>query len=210
LLCSGGFRRSPILRRDWERSREPAAGSSAAATADHVFGCTLTSLTAPNTSACNSTSLASYCGFAFTGWSDNRSTFTPITYTYDAAPMAISKGRGTAGDVHNLTTLNVPIMAHTQFWFTNNGSSTSTRDGVSYGYDGSHLKNGVTTNNQAYITAMVQDLWDRGFDGILGNWTGGANTCTYPTFNSACTGARSIGTELTPKRLRRCWLTIRR
>lgn len=155
-----------------------------------TYSTTLTSLTTPNTSACNSTSLASYCGFAFTGWSDNRSTFTPITYTYDAAPMPISKGRGTAGDIHNLTTLNVLIMAHEQLWFTNNTSSTSVRDGVTYGYDGSHLKNGVTTNNQAYITAMVQDLWDRGFDGILGNWTGGANTCTYPTFNSACTGSK--------------------
>lgn len=148
------------------------------------------SLTAPNTSACNSTSLASYCGFAFTGWSDNRSTFTPLTYTYNMAPAAISKGRNTAGDVHNLTTLNVPILAHTQFWFTNNGSSTSTRDGVTYGYDGSHLKNGVTTNDQNYITAMTNDLWDRGFDGLLGDWTGGQNTCTYPTFNSACTGSK--------------------
>jgi hypothetical protein len=151
-----------------------------------TFSVAIGSLTAPNTSACNSTSLASYCGFAYTGWSDARSSFTPLTNPYNAAPMPISKGRGTAGDVHNLTSLNVPIMAHTQFWFTNNGSSTSTRDGVSYPYDGSHLKNGVTSNNQAYITAMVQDLWDRGFDGLLGNWKGGANTCTYPTFNSAC------------------------
>jgi hypothetical protein len=65
---------------------------------------------------------------------------------------------------------------------------------VSYPYDGSHLKNGVTSNNQAYITAMVQDLWDRGFDGLLGNWKGGANTCTYPTFNSAC-GSSSTNTQ---------------
>jgi hypothetical protein len=81
-----------------------------------------------------------------------------------------------------------------RFWFTNGGSGSSLRDGVSYPYDGSHLKNGVTSNNQAYITAMVQDLWDRGFDGLLGNWKGGANTCTYPTFNSAC-GSSSTNTQ---------------
>jgi hypothetical protein len=102
-------------------------------------------------------------------------------------------------------------MAHTQFWFTNNGSSTSTRDGVSYPYDGSHLKNGVTSNNQAYITAMVQDLWDRGFDGLLGNWKGGANTCTYPTFNSACgTTAATRAMGHTQKQSQRCLRITRR
>jgi hypothetical protein len=159
-----------------------------------TYSTVISSLTASNTSACNATSLASYCGFAFTAWSDARVSFTPLTNPYNAAPMAISKGRGTAGDVHNLTSLNVPILAHTQFWFTNNGSGTATRDAVSYPYDGSHLKNGVTTNNQTYITAMVQDLWDRGFDGLLGNWKGGANTCTYPTFNSAC-GSSTTNTQ---------------
>jgi hypothetical protein len=150
-----------------------------------TFSVAIGSLTAPNTSACNSTSLASYCGFAYTGWSDAR-----FVYAADESLQRCSDGdfQGTrhGGRRSQPDELECSDLAHTQFWFTNNGSSTSTRDGVSYPYDGSHLKNGVTSNNQAYITAMVQDLWDRGFDGLLGNWKGGANTCTYPTFNSAC------------------------
>jgi hypothetical protein len=147
--------------------------------------------TAPNTAACSGTNSA-YCGFAFTGWSDNRGTFTPLTNPYDAPPLNINKGRYTSGDVHTLTTLNVPIFVHTQFWFTNNGTGTTTRDGVSYPFDGSHLKNGVTSNDQNYISTMVQDLYDRGFDGILGDWKGGTNTCASPSFNSACTGSTTV------------------
>jgi hypothetical protein len=157
------------------------------------FSTLLPSLTNPNTATCNSTSLASYCGFAFPGWSDNRSlSVSVLSNPFNAAPLHISKGRGTASDVHNLTTNPAPIFAHTQFWFTNNGSGTVTRDGVSYPYDGSHLKNGETSNNQAYIQAMLQDLYDRGYDGILGNWKGGPNTCGYPNFTTTCTNSTTV------------------
>jgi hypothetical protein len=96
---SGGFNTGSTGRGQGNQQQAPAPSLPPI-----TFSVAIGSLTAPNTSACNSTSLASYCGFAYTGWSDARSSFTPLTNPYNAAPMPISKGRGTAGDVHNLTT----------------------------------------------------------------------------------------------------------
>jgi hypothetical protein len=162
-----------------------------------------------------------FCGDAFAGFWDRSSTSgptIPLTQPHDppvSGTWNISKGRGTrAGDVHSLlyggnTTL---ILAETQFWWCfgedpSVQSATATVDGQTFfvnqtcpidnqprAFWSSHLVIGYDSNDQNKADAVAEDIWQRGFDGIVGDWSGDSNTCKTGTgsyannqsFNGPC------------------------
>jgi hypothetical protein len=149
-----------------------------------------------------------FCGDAFAGFWDRSSPpgpTLPLTQPHDPPVSGIwniSKGRGTpSGDVHSLlypgnSTL---ILAETQFWWcfgedASVSNPTVTVDGQTFfvnqtcpidnqprAFWSSHLVIGYDSNDQNKTDAIAEDLWERGFDGIVGDWSGDSNTCKTGT-----------------------------
>jgi hypothetical protein len=156
-----------------------------------------------------------YCGDAFSGFTDRSSTSgptLPLTQPHNppvSGAWNIAKGRGTSwGDVHSLlySGNTTKVLAETQFWWcfgedTTLSNPTVTVDGQllyrnqNCPIDGlgrvpwsSHLVIGYDSNDSNKTDAIADDLWDRGFDGVVGDWSGDSNTCksgTAPYANNA-------------------------
>jgi hypothetical protein len=156
-----------------------------------------------------------YCGDAFPGFTDRSSTSgptVPLTQPHNppvSGAWNIAKNRGTSwGDVHSLLYPGniTKILAELQFWWcfgedTTLSNPTVTVDGQllyrnqNCPIDGlgrvpwsSHLVIGYDSNDQNKTDAVADDLWDRGFDGAVGDWSGDSNTCksgTAPYANNA-------------------------
>jgi hypothetical protein len=163
----------------------------------------------------------SYCSDAFSGMTDGSSTSgpaVPLTQPHNPPVSGlwnISKGRGTPwGDVHSLlySGNSTQILAELQFWWCFGEDATLSNPSVTV--DGqtffrnqtcpidnqprtlwsSHLVIGYDSNDQNKTDAVANDLWDRGFDGAVGDWSGDSNTCKSGTgaytdnqpFNSRC------------------------
>lgn len=163
-----------------------------------------------------------FCQDAFAGFWDLSSppgsSTIPLTQPHDppvSGVWNISKGRGTRwGDVHSLLYRgnNTIILAETQFWWCfgenpNATNGTVTVDGQSFFWNqtcpidnqprafwDSHLVIGYDSNDPNKTDAVAEDLWQRGFDGIVGDWSGDSNTCKTATgsyasnepFNGPC------------------------
>ena len=172
-----------------------------------------------------------YCGAAFAGWTDRSSptgsSTQPLTQPHDPAVSGawnISKGRGTqAGDVHSLLYpgSTTKVLAETQLWFCHgSGGSTVTVDSQvltryeacpNLGFSGSvsHFDNGYSSNDLAKANATADDMWDRGIDGAVEDWSGDPNTCKSGSgaysnnapFASACNSAGVTNVDLASRRL---------
>src|SRR5215468_1922117 len=168
---------------------------------------THTAQTTNNTAACSAAgyglSGTGYCGAAFDGWTDLSSpagsATQPLTQPHDPAVSGtwnVSKGRGTqSGDVHSLLYpgATTKVIAETQLWWCHgSGGSSVTVDGQTLrtyeacpnlGFSGSlsHPDIGYSSSDQAKADATADDLWDRGIDGTLMDWSGDANTCKSGT-----------------------------
>lgn len=145
-----------------------------------------------------------YCGDAFSGFTDRSSTdgpAVPLTQPHNPPVYGawnIAKGRGTSwGDVHSLLYPGntTQVLAELQFWWcfgkdTTSSSATVTVDGQllyrnqACPVDGrgrvpvsSHVVIGYDSNDPNKTDAVADDLWERGFDGAVGDWSGGSNTC---------------------------------
>lgn len=132
----------------------------------------------------------SYCNGAMQQFVDNYpNTGAPIiTNPYNPTPFRVGRGRGT-NDIRMLTNFSGLIFLHTQLWFCNTGSSTTTRDAVTYKTCGGHLQTGYNSDDPNYVNAAVEHMWQLGYDGIFSSWGGGQSTCTYPNFTSSCGGS---------------------
>jgi hypothetical protein len=211
----------------------PAAAQQSAAAAAPTT--THTAQTTNNTAACSAAGYGlggtSYCGAAFAGWTDRSSptgsSTQPLTQPHNPAVSGtwnISKGRGTqAGDVHSLLYpgSTTKVIAETQLWFCHgSGGSTVTVDSQvltryeacpNLGFSGSvsHFDNGYSSNDLAKANATADDMWDRGIDGVVEDWSGDPNTCWSGTgsysnnapFASACNSAGVTNVDLASKRL---------
>lgn len=196
---------------------------------------THTALTTNNTAACSAAgyglSGTGYCGSAFAGWTDlsspSGSATQPLTQPHDPAVSGtwnISKGRGTqSGDVHSLlySGATTKILAETQMWFCHgSGGSNVTVDGqtltryencpnIGFSAGVGHFDVGYSSSDQAKADATADDLWDRGFDGTVMDWSGDPNTCksgsgSYSNnapFASACNSANVSTVDLASRRL---------
>ena len=113
----------------------------------------------------------------------------------------ISKGRGTPpwpdsahpGDVHNLLYRGntTKIFAAVQYWFSTELPITQailcdpipdpgqpcTGISQSFSFSAPHKMTGYATNDVGYSSAAAQDLWDRGFDGVIANINTAPFTC---------------------------------
>jgi hypothetical protein len=124
-------------------------------------------------------------------------------------PGNVSKGRGAPpwpdaehpGDIHNLLYAGntTKVFAVVQHWFSTSPLAkpqkvsdppplgapkgyTQVVD-VGRGYAGQKVT-GYSVNDCAYIDAMVDDLWERGFDGIIGFAAEGSFTCAQVPLSS--------------------------
>jgi hypothetical protein len=209
-------------------AQQPAAAAAAPTT-------THTAQTTNNTAACSAAGYGlggtAYCGAAFAGWTDRSSptgsSTQPLTQPHNPAVSGawnISKGRGTqAGDVHSLLYpgSTTKVIAETQLWFCHgSGGSTVTVDSQvltryeacpNLGFSGSvsHFDNGYSSNDLAKADATADDMWDRGIDGAVEDWSGDPNTCkagsgSYSNnapFASACNSAGVTNVDLASRRL---------
>ncbi|HEU5271981.1 MAG TPA: carboxypeptidase regulatory-like domain-containing protein [Jatrophihabitans sp.] len=216
------------------QAQQPAA-PAAPATTTAAATTTHTAQTTNNTAACSAAGYGldgtSYCGAAFAGWTDRSSptgsSTQPLTQPHNPAVSGtwnISKGRGTqAGDVHSLLYAGntTKVIAETQLWFCHgSGGSTVTVDSQvltryeacpNLGFSGSvsHFDNGYSSNDLAKADATADDMWDRGIDGVVEDWSGDPNTCksgsgSYSNnapFASACNSAGVTNVDLASKRL---------
>jgi carboxypeptidase family protein len=196
---------------------------------------THTAQTTNNTAACSTAGYGlggtGYCGTGFAGWTDKSSpagsATQPLTQPHDPAVSGtwnISKGRDTrAGNVHSLLYggASTKVIAETQLWFCHgSGGSTITVDGQqlnrfescpNLGFSGSlsHPDIGYSSSDQSKANATANDLWDRGFDGTVMDWSGDPNTCKSGTGSysnnaplaSACNAANVATVDLAAKRL---------
>lgn len=149
-----------------------------------------------------------YCGDASPSFTDRSSisgATVPLTQPHNPAVSGawnISKGRRTAsGNVHSLLYPGntTRILAELQFWWCFGEDNTLsnprvTVDGQTFYRNqncpvdnqgrvpwSSHLVIGYDSNNQDKADAVADDLWDRGFDGAVGDWSGDSNTCKSGT-----------------------------
>jgi len=204
----------------------PDVGVAVAPTTTHA------AQTTNNTAACSAAGYGlggtAYCGTAFAGWTDRSSpagsATQPLTQPHNPPASGvwnISKGRGTqAGDVHSLLYAGhtTKVIAETQLWFCNGaGGTTVTVDGQmltrnrtcpTTGGTVSHFDIGYSSNDLAKANATADDMWDRGIDGAVMDWSGDANTCKAGTgayannapFASPC-GAGPNNVDLASRRL---------
>ncbi|MCW3845065.1 carboxypeptidase regulatory-like domain-containing protein, partial [Micromonospora yasonensis] len=214
-------------------AQQPAAALPAhQATVTAAPTTTHTAQTTNNTAACSAAGYGlggtAYCGNALAGWTDLSSpagsATQPLTQPHNppvTGAWNISKGRGTqAGDVHSLLYAGhtTQVLAETQLWFCNGtGGSNVTVDGQvltrnracpTTGGTASHFDIGYSSNDLAKANATADDMWDRGIDGAVMDWSGDSNTCKSGTgayrdnapFASAC-GSGPKNVDLASKRL---------
>lgn len=188
---------------------------------------------ANNTAACGSTNLPSYCFQSFPptkkadgttvsspppadGWHNNRPTTEPgfplITSLYNPAPKNISKDANW-GNVKSLTTLtNKPVFVSMQAWFCDANTQLEQaplgRDGVNYPVCDSHLKVGHSSDDINYASTVVDDLWNRGIDGVLGTWEGNPSGCGWDGRNSFSTNFTHNTCSAVTGRIDRTYLNI--
>ncbi len=129
---------------------------------------TLGQETSNNTSACSGNGTPSYCSGGFTGMSDSASG------VFNAAPGNVS-----TEDIHQLfySGNNTRVFAHYQPWFCM-GSSSSTGTGSSCG---SHLQVGYNSADSSTVHGQINDMIQRGFDGIVVDFYGTAGSSSELT-----------------------------
>jgi hypothetical protein len=124
------------------------------------FNVTLVSLTNHNTSAFAAYNQNNFsANFGPTSWVNQAGTTIPIDQTkVDSSLNPITPGHVSKTDVHTLIP-NRPDLrwfAHATPWF---GPS-------------SHINIGLNNNTTAYVAAMITDMKNRGFNGVVINWYG--------------------------------------
>lgn len=124
------------------------------------FNVTLASLTNHNTSAYNAYNENNFpANFGTTTWINQNGTTMPVDPTlWDESLNAVTPGHVSKMDVHTLIPSRPDLrwFAHATPWF---GS-------------GSHINIGVNYNTAAYAAAMVTDMKNRGFNGVIIDWYG--------------------------------------
>jgi hypothetical protein len=127
------------------------------------FNVTLVSLTNHNTSAYapyNETNFAA--NFGATSWiNQNGATMTVDPTQMDESLNPITPGHVSKTDVHSLIPSRPDLrwFAHATPWFGG----------------GSHINIGLTNNTTAYVAAMITDMKNRGFNGVVIDWYGEGN-----------------------------------
>ncbi len=121
--------------------------------------------TGNNTAACASVGSPAYCQAKWLGLSDATSGL------YDALAGNVSQV-----NIHTLIPGGnaTKVLAHFQPWFCMTSGSTITGIGTSCG---GHLQVGYNSNNGSLITAQMNDMHRRGFNGVAVDWYG-------PTLNN--------------------------
>jgi hypothetical protein len=124
------------------------------------FNVTLASLTNHNTSAYAAYNQANFpANFGTTTWVNQNGTTMPVDPAkMDESLNPITPGHVSKTDVHSLIP-NRPDLrwfAHATPWF---GTA-------------SHINIGLTNNTAGYVAAMIADMKNRGFNGVVINWYG--------------------------------------
>ena len=124
------------------------------------FNVTLASLTNHNTSAYNAYNEANFpANFGTTTWVNQNGTTEPVDPTkYDESLNAITPAHVSKMDVHTLIPSRPDLrwFAHATPWFG----------------DSSHVNIGLNYNSASYVAAMVTDIKNRGFNGVIIDWYG--------------------------------------
>lgn len=124
------------------------------------FNLTLFSLTNHNTSAYSAYNQANFAAnFGTTSWvSQSGATMTVDPSKMDESLNPITPGHVSKTDVHTLIPGRPDLrwFAHATPWF--NG--------------GSHINIGLSNNTTAYVAAMITDMKNRGFNGVVIDWYG--------------------------------------
>lgn len=127
------------------------------------FDVTLDSLTNHNTSAYAAYDQANFpANFGTTTWVSQDGTTMPVDPTkMDESLNPVTPGHVSKTDVHTLIPGRPDLrwFAHATPWF---GSS-------------SHINIGLTNNTAAYVAAMITDMKNRGFNGVIIDWYGEGN-----------------------------------
>ncbi|HWX19735.1 MAG TPA: DUF2341 domain-containing protein [Candidatus Binatia bacterium] len=124
------------------------------------FNVTLASLTNHNTSAYPAYNQANFdANFGTTTWVNQNGTTMPVDPTkMDESLNPITPGHVSKTDVHTLipNRRDLRWFAHATPWF---GTS-------------SHISIGLTNNLSSYVAAMITDMKNRGFNGVVIDWYG--------------------------------------
>ena len=117
-------------------------------------------MTNHNTSAYAAYNQANFAAnFGTTTWVNQNGTTMPVDPTkLDESLNPITPGHVSKTDVHTLIPSRPDLrwFAHATPWF---GTS-------------SHIKIGLTNNTAAYVAAMITDMKNRGFNGVVIDWYG--------------------------------------
>jgi len=124
------------------------------------FNIALASLTNHNTSAYPAYNQANFpANFGTTTWINPDGQTIPVDPTQaDESLNPVTPGHVSSTDVHTLipSRPNLRWFAHATPWF---GTS-------------SHINIGLTNNSTAYVAAMITDMKNRGFNGVVIDWYG--------------------------------------
>jgi hypothetical protein len=124
------------------------------------FDVTLASLTNHNTSAYPAYNQANFsANFGTTSWVNQNGTTIPVDPSQmDESLNPVTPGHVSKTDVHTLIPSRPDLrwFAHATPWF---GTS-------------SHIKIGLTNNTASYVAAMITDMKNRGFNGVVIDWYG--------------------------------------
>jgi hypothetical protein len=128
------------------------------------FNITLASLTNHNTSAYPAYNQANFpANFGTTTWVNQNGTTMPVDPSQaDMSLNPVTPGHVSKTDVHTLIPGRPSLrwFAHATPWF---GTS-------------SHINIGLTNDTAAYVAAMVTDMENRGFNGVVIDWYGSTDT----------------------------------
>src|SRR6266550_2289136 len=124
------------------------------------FNVTLASLTNHNTSAYAAYNQGNFAAnFGTTTWVNQNGTTMPVDPTkMDESLNPITPGHVSKTDVHTLIPSRPDLrwFAHATPWF---GTA-------------SHISIGLTNNTTSYVAAMITDMKNRGFNGVVIDWYG--------------------------------------
>jgi hypothetical protein len=162
----GGFARSDAATPDAGSGPEGAVASEGgAATSDGgcpAFAVTLASLTNHNTSASATYDESHFAAnFGTKSWvSQAGATVTVDPTRLDMSMNPVTPGHVSSMNVHTLIPSRPDLrwFAHVTPWFRTSG--------------GSHIDIGLNNDSTAYVQAMVTDMRNRGFDGLIVDWYG--------------------------------------
>src|SRR5690348_2748255 len=125
------------------------------------FNIPLVSLTNHNTSANPAYNQSNFgANFGTTSWvNQNGETITIDPRRMDKSLNPVTPGHVSKTDVHTLIPSRPDLrwFAHASPWF---------------GDSGSNIKIGLTNNTSAYVAAMITDMKNRGFNGVIIDWYG--------------------------------------